>query len=125
MKYKEINQKNINEFVVLFYTNIIKDEKVGPFFIEILGEDINNTKWQTHIELLTDFWASMLLNDDNYSGSPFAPHVSMKALKRETFQRWIEILDETLNTLYEEETSKTFKQIGQIMSRNFMRNLGL
>ncbi len=119
-----ITEKNIEKFVILFYTNIIKDEEVGPFFTDILGKDINNQLWQDHIELLCDFWCSMTLEHNSYRGSPFAPHATMK-LKRETFERWLVILDETLCEVYDKETGRIFKETGAIMSKNFMRNLGL
>ncbi len=125
MLANKITEKNIEAFVILFYTNIIKDKEVGPFFTDILGEDINNNTWQDHIELLCDFWCSMTLEHNSYRGSPFAPHATMTGLKKETFVRWLEILDETLDNIYEKETSEIFRQTGAIMSKNFMRNLGL
>lgn len=118
----QITKDNIKEFVILFYTKILDDQQIGHFFIDILGDDINNNQWQEHIDILIDFWASMLLQDNNYTGSPFAPHAKMK-LQKADFDHWQILLDETLNEIYEIHTSKPFKEIGQIMSKNFLAKL--
>lgn len=123
MLNKTITEENIKIFVITFYTKIMKNEIVGPFFIEILGDDMENKKWQEHIEVLCEFWASVTLGQRSYRGSPFAPHARMQGLKRETFEKWIEIFFETLDEMYEAETSLIFKKSGSIMAQNFMRNL--
>ncbi len=125
MLEKNITEKNIETFVIKFYTKIMEDDEVGPFFIGILGDDINNKKWKEHIEVLSDFWASVTLGHRSYMGSPFAPHRQLQGLKRETFYRWLEIFFKTLDETYENETSLVFKETGSIMAQNFMRNLKL
>lgn len=124
MLEQTITDENIRKFVVLFYSKTIEDKVIGHYFVDILGEDLTNKEWSEHIDILTDFWASMILGRDNYSGSPFSPHIQMQ-LKREDFQRWLEVLDETLNEIYERKASEPFREIGTVISRNFMRNLGL
>lgn len=66
MLEKNITEENIKIFVRKFYTTIMEDDEVGPFFINILGDDINNEKWQTHIEVLNNFWASVTLGHRSY-----------------------------------------------------------
>lgn len=123
MLNKTITEENIKIFVITFYTKIMKNEIVGPFFIEILGDDMKNQKWEEHITVLCNFWALVTLDKRVYRGSPFPPHARMKGLKRETFEKWLEIFFETLDEMYEEETSLIFKKNGSIMAQNFMRNL--
>lgn len=124
MLQKEITPENIKLFVVTFYTKTIQDEKIGHYFSEILGDDITNKAWLEHIDILTDFWSSMLLGEKSYRGSPFAPHIAMN-LKREDFKQWLILLEETLDEIYENKTSQPFIQIGHVISTNFMRNLNL
>jgi len=123
MLEKNITEENIEKFVINFYTKILKDDIVGPFFIDILGDDMNNKKWQEHIETLCDFWASVTLGHRSYVGSPFAPHRQIQGLEKETFYRWLEIFFETLDEIYEQDISLKFKETGSIMAQNFMRNL--
>jgi hemoglobin len=122
---KEITEKNIKFFVNKFYAKVLKDEEVGPFFIELLGTNMENEKWQEHIEVLCNFWASVTLGHKTYRGSPFAPHRNFQGLKRETFYRWLELFFETLEEIYEHEITLVFKETGSIMAQNFMRNLRL
>ena len=34
MQSNEITKENINKLVITFYTKVLKDEKISPFFIE-------------------------------------------------------------------------------------------
>ena len=56
---------------------------------------------------------------------PLAPHAMMHGLTQESFKSWLEILESTTQSIYDEEQAKIFMNIGEIMSKNFMRNLGI
>lgn len=120
-----ITKANLRAMVISFYTKVLKDDLVGPFFIERLGPNLVGETWGEHLDLLTDFWASIYLNDTNYRGSPFAPHIEMEGLKAETFHRWLKLFFETLDTLYEPHIADQLKNRGTLIAGNFMRNLGL
>ena len=120
-----INRENIEEMVVLFYRRVLKDEEVGPFFIEKLGDDLKSKTWQAHLDLLVNFWSSIALGDNSYYGNPFAPHLQLHGLRRETFAQWLELFHGTLDTIYEPEVANLFKERSTIIAGNFMRNLGL
>ena len=121
----EITKENLRKMVVLFYTKILKDDVVGPFFIERLGDDLTSEKWVAHLDLLTNFWAGMTLGEFDYRGNPFAPHATMQGLEKETFSRWLELFFDTVDTIYDEKVANQFKQRGVTIAGNFMRNLGL
>jgi hemoglobin len=125
LKQTEVTRENIEVFVVKFYEAIMEDKEVGPFFIDILGDDINNSKWQEHIEILIEFWCAMILKEGDYYGSPFSPHADMSGLKRITFVRWLEILDVVLADIYEPAPAKQIREVGEIICNNFMQRLGL
>ena len=125
LKEEQITRENIAVFVVKFYENILEDKEVGPFFIDILGDDIQNKKWQEHIEILIEFWGSMLIQDGDYIGSFFEPHEKMIGLKKETFAQWLMILDVTLEEIYDEKCSQEFRKLGQVISKSFIKNLNL
>ena len=125
MQNSEVTRENLNKMVVIFYTKILQDELVGPFFIEKLGDDLKSEQWDTHIKLLTDFWASIALGDPTYRGNPFAPHASLENLSREAFSRWLELFSETLDIVYTSQIADQFKQRSTVIAGNFMRNLAL
>ena len=125
MLTSEITKENINKMVIRFYTKILNDDIVGPFFIAKLGNDLNNEFWKPHIELLTNFWASIALGYQNYRGNPFAPHLQIGGLERATFEQWLKLFFETLDSIYEPHIADLFKQRSTIIAGNFMRNLSI
>ena len=125
MLKNEITKENLNTMVVHFYAVILKDEIVGPFFIVKLGDNLDTYLWKTHIELLTNFWASIALGETDYRGNPLAPHLRLEGLSRTAFERWLKLFFETLDSLYEPKIADMFKERSTIIAGNFMRNLGL
>jgi len=125
MQNNEVTKENLNKMVIIFYTKILKDEIVGPFFIEKLGNDLKNEKWIPHIELLTNFWASIALGDSTYKGNPFAPHANIENISRAAFAQWLELFYETLDMVYVPQIADQFKQRSTVIAGNFMRNLNL
>ena len=125
MQNNEITKENINQLVVTFYTKVLKNEKISPFFIEKLGPDMKSEIWQKHITLLTDFWYTISFGRGNYNGSPFAPHMQISGLDRESFEKWLKLFFESLDKLYTEDIALKFKERASIIASNFMRNLSI
>ena len=126
MLENEITRENLNKLVVKFYAKVVKDDLIGPIFTDVLGEDLKGEKWQAHIQLLTDFWASIGLGDGSYAGSPFAPHIQFRdRLSIEAFDRWMKLFFETLNTIYEPKLAQLFLARSKNFASNFIRNLQL
>ena len=123
MQAQEITQENIRTMVNTFYIKILKDDKVGPFFIAKLGDDMGNAHWLPHLDLLVNFWASIALGDADYRGNPFMPHTQLGELKRETFEQWLVLFSETLDEVYVPSVAAQFKERSTIIAGNFMRNL--
>ena len=125
MQNNEITKENINQLVVTFYTKVLKNEKISPFFIEKLGPDMKSEIWQKHITLLTDFWYTISFGRGNYNGSPFAPHMQISGLDRESFETWLKLFFEALDKIYVEDIALKFKERASIIASNFMRNLSI
>ena len=125
MLQTDVTKENINTMVIRFYSKILKDKTVGPFFINKLGDNLNNDLWKPHIQLLTNFWAALTLGDQEYRGNPFAPHLELGALERVTFEQWLRLFYEAVDSVYEPQAGDFFKQRSSIIAGNFMRNLGL
>jgi len=124
MLEREVTKENLNKLVISFYTRVLKDDLVGPIFIDILGKNLKEGKWPAHIELLTNFWASLALGENNYNSSPFAPHIEFKErLSVKAFERWLKLFSETLNTIYHPQIADQFLAKSKTIAGNFMRNL--
>lgn len=121
----EITKENLNKLVVTFYTKVLKDEKISPFFIEKLGKDMKSESWQKHITLLTNFWYTISHGRGEYNGSPFAPHLQISGLNQEAFQTWLKLFFSTVEKIYVEDIANKFKERSSIIASNFMRNLGI
>ena len=120
-----LNKENIRRLVDTFYPKILKDEIVSPFFIEKIGDDIKSQKWQEHLELIANFWASMAGLEESYFGNPLFPHLNMQGISREAFQRWILLFHQTLDEIYTDETGRFFKERSMTIANNFMRKIGI
>ena len=126
MLENEITRENLNKLVVKFYAKVVKDDLIGPMFIDVLGKDMKSETWKVHIQLLTNFWAAIALGDTAYAGSPFAPHVQFSdRLSAVAFERWLQLFSETLNTIYEPHIAELFHARGRNIAGNFMRNLNI
>lgn len=124
-RYNTINKENINEMVLAFYTKILSEKNaVSQVFIDKLGADITSDVWQEHIETLTKFWAMIALQDDEYRGSPMAPHFDL-GLTREMFGMWLSMFFELIDSLYEPKLATVFKTRAEDIARNFMRVLAV
>lgn len=88
------NIEDIKLMVDTFYSNVQKDEFIGPIF----NEKIAN-RWPEHLEKMYRFWQTILLEVHSYSGSPFPPHKQLPIAK-EHFDRWMEIFTETVDALF-------------------------
>ena len=125
MQNETITKKNIRRMVDRFYSQVIKDELLADFFIDKLGDEMISDEWLVHMDLLTNFWASITLGDTAYSGQPVKPHLHMEGLQRVTFERWLELFYETVDKYYTKEPADIFKAKSENIANNFMRVLGL
>ena len=124
-KYNTINNENINEMVIAFYTKVLnEDNGVSKVFKEKLGDDISSDLWQEHIVTLTKFWAMIALQDDEYKGSPLAPHFALP-LKKEMFGEWLLMFFTLIDSMYAEKQATLFKTRAEDIAKNFMRVLDL
>jgi len=120
---KTVNREHIERMVLTFYRKVLKDDIVGPFFIAKLGDDIESDYWKPHIELLVNFWSSMILQDDSYHGNPMRPHFFIGELSHAVFKQWLKLFSETVDEIFIPKLGIEFKERSEIIAMNFMRNL--
>lgn len=125
MLANQITKDTIETMVINFYSRVLKDDLVGPYFIHELGDDIDNKYWKPHLRLLVDFWASIVLGDTSYQRNPLGPHILMDDLSPAVFEQWLKLFFETLDEIYEPQIADIFKEKSSIIAGNFMRDLGL
>jgi len=102
-----------------FYDRVIEDEVLAPYFTGELGDDLAGEDWQEHVELLADFWLAKILGEKTYGGNFIGAHAKMPHIKRETFERWLELFDVTAHEVYTPEIAEIFMQKGLEYTEQF------
>ena len=78
MLHDSIDRASVEKFVRAFYVRAINDDEISPYFIEALGNDLTDSRWQEHYTLLDDFWLMMMTGEKSYTRDPFEPHLYIK-----------------------------------------------
>ena len=86
--------EDIKLLVDTFYSQVQKDDFIGPIFYEKIGD-----RWSEHLEKMYRFWQTILLEVHTYSGSPFPPHKQLPVAKQH-FDRWMELFTQTTDSLF-------------------------
>lgn len=104
---------DIKLLVDTFYSNIQKEELLGPIFNEIIQD-----RWPEHLDKMYRFWQTILFEEHTYKGSPFAPHASMP-LEQHHFERWLGIFYGTIDELFTGEKTEEAKWRAKKMATMF------
>ncbi len=105
MQQKEIeNRTHISLLVRSFYAKVRKDDVLGPIFNGII------TDWESHLELLTDFWETQLFLKRKYHGNPIKAHNDVDdkmnhTVSPEHFGLWLNLWFETIDELFTGDTA--------------------
>ncbi|MBP9186876.1 MAG: group III truncated hemoglobin [Bacteroidia bacterium] len=109
-----LSTQDIEKLVNTFYDNIRKDELLAPIF----DMRISAEKWPVHLEKMYRFWGSILLQTQNYNGSPFDKHIGLP-IDGTHFKQWIDIFYKTIDELFEGEVAATAKERAANIARIF------
>ncbi len=83
-----ISSEEISELVDRFYAKVRADSEIGPIFNATVDD------WPAHLNLLKDFWSTVLLPERRYQGDPLAKHLQL-SLDPQHFARWLALFAET------------------------------
>ena len=89
---------------------------------DLLGEKFANVKMDEHIELIADFWETVLFGTRSYQGDPFGKHVPL-ALEPPHFDRWVEIFTATIDEFFGGPKAEEMKMRGQTIAQVFQHKL--
>jgi len=100
-----------------FYKQVLADELIGVFFNEVVKLNVD-----THIPILYDFWATILIGEKSYKANAMLKHIQLnqkKAIKPKHFERWIGLWEKTVSENFVGEKAQLAlqraKQIGELM----------
>lgn len=115
-----VNRPSVEKMVRQFYSTILQDDVVGPYFIRALGNDLKNDKWYEHLNTLNRFWLMMMNGEDGYWGDPFPPHAFLGELYPETFERWLLLFRTTVDDIFVPEIADKFYKKSEVLAERFM-----
>ena len=107
------NEADVMLLVNTFYDKVKKDETLGPVFDHIIGSN-----WDHHLPTMYKFWNMVLLSKAGYEGYPTKKHMEVNRkipLHQVHFDRWLELWNETANTLFKGETAKQATEKAKLM----------
>lgn len=115
MKRTLETREDIGVLVRTFYNEVRRDSLIGPIFNSIIGNEEN---WEVHLEKLTDFWQTNLLNERAYKGSPMGTHQAVdkeigNTIEQTHFDRWMKIWSSTLDHNFEGDKAERAKANAQ------------
>ncbi|MFD8414363.1 group III truncated hemoglobin [Streptomyces sp. HUAS TT3] len=104
-----------------FYTAAFADGRIGPFFTEIAGTDLD-----VHLPLITDFWERALFRSAAYDRDPFAPHAALhaaRAMTAEDFGRWVQLWHAAVDGRHRGPVAERAKAMGERIALAMHRRL--
>ncbi len=95
---------DIERFVTAFYDTAFRDDLLGPIFTDIAKLDLT-----AHMPLMVGFWQKVLFGESDYNRDAFQPHAALHArfpLQEKHFDRWLEIFETTVRSLFAGEKTE-------------------
>lgn len=108
---------DIQTLVNSFYTEVRKDEFLGPIFHSRIED-----RWPEHLEKMYRFWQTVLLNERTYAGRPFPPHAQLPVEQRH-FDRWLTLFHGTVDNLFSGEKADEAKWRASVMAQTFQSKI--
>lgn len=118
--FDSINRENLRILMKIFYEEAVEDDELAAFFIDELGDDLEDEEWFEHIDLLADFWLAKIMGEDTYGGNFIGTHARIPHIKEHTFERWLELFSETADRVYTPEVAKVFKKKATQLTKQFL-----
>ena len=101
------NKNDIALLVNTFYTKVLANEKLAPFF--------KHLDFDKHLPKMIHFWSFILIDEPGYTTNITEKHANMK-LTPELFDTWIALFSETVDSLFEGEKAEMAKQRASLLS---------
>jgi hemoglobin len=95
------NKTDIENLVNSFYTKVLKDATLAPFFSKL--------NFEKHLPKMVHFWTFALLDEPGYTTDVTKKHLHMP-LKKEHFDQWIALFNETTDELFKGAIAEKAKQ---------------
>lgn len=102
------SRKDIKLIITKFYDKLLGDEKMLPFFEDIVAQH----QLEHHIEIITDFWNDILFDTLTYHNNVMQKHLQKNAFvqfKLEHFELWVSYFFATIDANFQGENAHQMK----------------
>jgi len=104
-----------------FYGRAYADELIGFVFTDVAHMDL-----ELHLPIMADFWETVLFRAGLYRRNALQAHTNLHAmspLSSEQFGRWVELWDDTVDSLFVGEKAELAKQQAKRVAWSMSRRL--
>ena len=108
MKKDIANREDLLKLVTLFYNKLLSDKSISYLFTDVAKIDLPH-----HLDILVDFWDSVLFQHDVYRKNAMQPHLilhSKSPLQKRHFEIWLRYFNESVDELFEGEKAFLAKE---------------
>jgi hemoglobin len=116
-----LTEELIRSVVEQFYAEARHDPVIGPVFNRVIAPEA----WPHHLDVITDFWSSMLLGTGRYGGRPMPKHMAIPELSDHHFQRWLTLFRQTAEKLCPPEIAQLFTERSERIGNSFRMNIAM
>jgi len=115
-------ESDIARLTARFYAKVRVDDVIGPIFTARIAD----SDWDRHISHIADFWSSVLLKTNRFSGNPMAKHLMITEIEPRHFNRWLTLFEQTAHDIFAPvdavEISNMAHRIGQSLQMGLAFN---
>lgn len=108
------NQEDVALLVRTFYSRLLDDPFMSPFF-----EGIN---FENHFPRMIAFWSFILLNTEGFGGNVFDAHRRL-AIDERHFEKWISTFHATVDDFFIGNNAEKAKSQASIIGYGFQSKL--
>ena len=98
-----------------------QDAELGPIFATHVG--VGPEAWAPHLDRMTSFWCSVMLQRGTYDGNPMVKHRGVPELRVEHFGRWLELFEATAAEVFDPAPAAQVVQRARAMGAHLSRHL--
>ncbi len=108
MKKDITDREDLLKLLTQFYDKLLDDRSISYLFTEVAKIDLHH-----HLDILVDFWDSILFQSDTYRKNAMQPHMILhqqSPLQKHHFETWLGYFNETVDELFEGEKASLAKE---------------
>lgn len=112
---------DIDTFVQAFYTRLLTDPELAPFFLDVAAIDLGK-----HLPLIGDYWQKLLFGDTQYQRHTMNKHRAIDAKRRFTaqhFELWTHYFTTTMDAHFQGPVADKAKRIALRIAHNMSERL--